>query len=81
MISPQQTVTAELRKWRYDSVRQKVEGFIYNDVNDVWEDGDFALIYPVIQWVESANFYLAVTNTACYKCSKDEESKNAGSGP
>ena len=71
MTSPQQTITAELRKWRRNG--SHIEGYVYNDVNDIWEDGDHALIYPVISWVESANFYLAVTHTACYKCSKDEE--------
>ena len=80
MTSPQRTVTAELRKWRYSPETKQVEGHIYNDINDVWEDGDLALIYPVVEWVESTNFYLAVTNTACYKCPKDEEIKNGRNG-
>lgn len=78
MTSPSRTITAELRKWRRrpEEGTLIVEGYIYNDINDVWEDGDLALIYPVIDWVESVNFYLAVTNTACYKCPKDEEMLN-----
>lgn len=77
MTSPSRTITAELRKWRRNG--DYVEGYIYNDVADVWEDGDRALIYPIIDWVESVNFFLAVTNTACYKCPKDEEREDGSS--
>lgn len=72
-VHPQKTVTAELRKWRRNG--EYIEGYIYQDINDIWEDGDHAILGPVLSWPESANFYLAVTLTACYKLSKDEEVK------
>lgn len=54
-----------------------IEGRIYNDINEVWDDGDLALIFPLKEWIESANFFLAVTQTgSTYKCSKDEEIKD-----
>lgn len=78
MTSPQRTITAELRKWhKLDD--QHVEGFVYDDINEVWEDGERALLFPIIQWVESPNFWLAITNTACYKLSKDEQQLNGTS--
>lgn len=49
-------------------------GKMYNDVNDIWEDGDDAVIH-ISDWVESTNFYLAVTHNSAIKCPKDEELK------
>lgn len=58
-----------------------IEGRIYNDINEVWDDGDLALIFPLKEWIESANFFLAVTQTgSTYKCPKDEENVDAASG-
>lgn len=75
MISPQQTITAELRRWhKLDD--KHVEGFVYNDINEVWVDGEHALLFPIIEWIESTNFWLVRTNTACYKLSKDERKVN-----
>lgn len=76
MTSRQPTITGELRKWQRDVARNVVIGKMYNDVNDIWEDGEDAVIHYK-DWVESANFYLAVTNHSCVKCSKDEEKSNA----
>lgn len=72
-IHPQRTITAELRKWRRSA--NGVTGFIYNDINEVWEDGEEAF-FTVKEYVESVNYYLAVTNTEVYKLPKDEELLN-----
>lgn len=79
-----QTITGELRKWRLlarptsDGGMGVVVGKMYNDVHDIWEDGDDAVIH-IRDWIESANFYLAVTHHSCIKCPKDEESMNGNS--
>lgn len=77
----QQTITGELRKWRLHNAKGNkkgvVSGAMYNDVNDIWENGEAAVIH-FVDWVESANFYLAVCHgTGCIKLSKDEERKDA----
>lgn len=72
----QQTITGELRKWHRDSSLKGepcVVGKMYNDIHDIWEDGEEAVIY-YRNFVESPNFYLAVTSGGgCVKCPKDEE--------
>lgn len=76
MTSQRQTITGELRKWRLQQLKGLqtgvVVGYMYNDVNDIWEDGDEAVIHFVF-WHETANFYLAGTNTSCIKLEKSEE--------
>lgn len=86
MTSRQQTITGELRKWRllvkpnlHLQAEGIIKGYMYNDAHDIWEDGDDAVIH-IVDWVESANFYLAVTHKTAIKCMKDEELKNGGSG-
>lgn len=79
MTSRQPTITGELRKWQLlvkpELMKQGIiQGYMYNDANDIWEDGDVAVIH-ISQWVESANFYLAVTHSSAIKCMKDEELK------
>lgn len=75
----QPTITGELRKWHHDhnSKGEKcVIGQMYNDIGDIWEDGDTAVIFYK-EFYESANFYLAVVNRSiCVKCPKDEEIKD-----
>lgn len=78
MTSNQPTITGELRKWRLlnkpsgGALNGIVRGKMYNDLNDIWEDGDDAVLH-IKDWVESANFFLAVTHKTCIKCPKDEE--------
>lgn len=81
MASPQQTITGELRKWRLHKIDPEekgqlrsgtVVGKMYNDINDIYEDGDEAIVL-FNDWVESPNFYLAITKYSCVKCPKDEE--------
>lgn len=79
MTSRQPTITGELRKWQLlvkpELMKQGiVKGYMYNDAHDIWEDGDDAVIH-ISQWIESANFYLAVTHNSAIKCMKDEELK------
>jgi hypothetical protein len=81
MTSVQRTITGELRKWQVKvmevgSRRGIITGKMYNDTLDIWEDGDDAVIH-FTDFVESANFYLAVTHHSCLKCMKDEERKDA----
>ncbi len=75
MISPQQTITGVLRKWRRRG--SGVEGFVYE--SDIWDDGEKAWLFPGA-FVVSVNFWLFVMNTQTYKLPKDEEIKDAGSG-
>ena len=86
MTFPQQTITAELRKWRLHKIDPAemnqvrsgiVVGTIFNDAYDLYEDGDLAVIH-FVDWVESPNFFLAVTHHSCVKCMKDEEKKDDG---
>ena len=85
MILPQRTITGELRKWRLlrpkGEVPNTVIGYMYNDLNDIWEDGDEAVI-RFIYWWEAASYYLIGTKTSCIKLEKDEEKLNGvGSAP
>jgi hypothetical protein len=85
MTSKQPTITGELRKWRLlvkpDVMKQGiVMGKMYNDVNDIWEDGEDAVIH-ISQWIESSNFYLAVTHHSAIKCPKDEEKPGGTNSP
>lgn len=77
MVS-QQTITGELRKWRHND--DHIIGRMYHDIHDIYEDGDVAVIYYT-DFVESVNFYLAVTPRGCIKCPKDEEIKYAAGSP
>lgn len=84
MTSRQPTITGELRKWRLllkpiATSQGIVMGKVYNDANEIWEDGDDAVIH-ISEWVESTNFYLAVTHHSAIKCPKDEELPNGSSG-
>lgn len=81
-----QTITAELRQWRLHKIDPVeagqmrsgiVVGNIHNDVYDLYEDGDQAVIH-FTDWYESANFFVAVTPHACVKCPKDEEKQDEG---
>lgn len=75
-----QMITGELRKWRRDTMTNGdpcVVGTMYNDTQEIWEDGEEAVI-RYGDWYESANYYLAVTiGGGCIKCPKDEEVRNA----
>jgi len=74
MGSRQQTITGELRKWRLEYDRDGnivVIGNMYNDVHQIWEDGEPAVIH-CIDWVESVNFYLAATANGAIKCPKND---------
>lgn len=75
----QQTITGELRKWHRERVVERtgvIVGYMFNDAHDIWEDGEPAVIYYV-DWVESVNFFLAVTTGGgCIKCPRDEERLN-----
>lgn len=76
MTSNQQTITGELRKWQRSKIgpdgKGTVIGLMYNDTKEIWEDGEAAVIH-FNSWVVSVHFYLAVTNSTCIKCPKDEE--------
>lgn len=75
----QQTITGELRKWHRERVVGRtgvVMGHMYNDTHAIWDDGEAAVIY-FTDWVESVNFFLAVTTGGgCIKCPRDEERLN-----
>lgn len=79
MTSKLPTITGELRKWRLLQPKVcktgTVIGYMYDDALDIWEDGENAVI-RFRDLVESANFYLAVTNHSCIKLPKDEEVPN-----
>ena len=79
MASPQQMITGELRKWRRktrNDGRTFVIGKMYNDLTEIYDDGEEAFIL-YNDWVESANFYLAINKMGAFKCPKDEEIKDA----
>jgi hypothetical protein len=79
MASPQQMITGELRKWHHDVIdgQRVIVGYMYNDRNDIWDDGDIAILH-YRDLYESANFYIAFMNLSiCIKCPKDEEVTDA----
>ncbi len=82
MTSNPHTITGELRKWRLlvkPGLMQQgiVMGKMYNDTNDIWEDGEDAVIH-ISDWVESVQFFLAVTHHSAIRCMKDEEKIDGG---
>ena len=78
MTLRQPTITAELRQWRRSN--NGVTGFIYNDRNEVWDDGEEAFFsVPPDGWSEHTNYWLVKTNTEVYRCDKDEEIKDGSS--
>lgn len=81
MTSGMPTITGELRKWQLLQAKGEklgtVMGYMYNDAHDIWEDGESAVI-QFTDWVESANFYLAVTHHTAIKLPKDEELRREG---
>lgn len=81
----QPTITGELKKWRLmqpkGSKTGTVIGAMYHDANDIWEEGEEAVIW-FKDWVESLHFYLAVTALGgCIKLAKDEERHNGTRDP
>jgi hypothetical protein len=78
MTSRQLKVTAELRKWRRKHIGGvlAIDGYVYNDLDEVWDDGDHALIYPILKEEEAVNHWLFSTHVRTYRCEKDEEIMN-----
>jgi len=48
---------------------------MFNDVKEIWMDGERAVIH-FQKWVPSRGYYLAVTNLSAIKCYEDEEVKD-----
>ena len=65
---------AEVRKWRR-SINGCISGYIHNDPNDVWDDGEFAILGPFEVELESANFFVFKQGSLTFKAMKDEEKK------
>jgi len=69
-------MTAELRHWWRQKLNGRPEtiwGYVYNDPNDFWEDGELGE-FEVVSLTESANFYILHTRgITVFKLAKDEE--------
>jgi hypothetical protein len=78
-----QTITGDLRKWHLQQPkgmpRGAVTGYMYNDVDEIWDDGEYATIHFIL-WYETSTFYLCISQTGrCYRLAKDEEKPDAAS--
>lgn len=65
---------AEIRSWRLRN-DGTVAGYVHNDPNDVWEDGEFAVLGPFTVKMESTNFFVFKEGSLTFKAMKDEEKK------
>ena len=69
---------AELRRWRRE--KTYITGHVYNDPNDIWEDGEFTDFnlsdHPSYNISDNGSFYiLVIDKTQIFKLAKDEEVK------
>jgi hypothetical protein len=68
--------TAEIRRWRRE--KNYITGYVYNDPNDIWEDGEFFDIDLDDQpatLLDQGRFLLLVTRATVFKLDKDEQQK------
>lgn len=80
-MSKQPTITMELRSWRRKPGSPKlIEGIAYNDTRGMFEDREYALIYPDSpreSWEDFGTFYRVKTTDSFgiryFKLNKYEE--------
>lgn len=70
--------TAELRRWRRE--KDYFTGYVYNDPNDVWEDGEFTDFsledHSPSGITDNGMFYLVyIGSLTVFKLMKDDEIK------
>lgn len=70
-ISNNPIIRAEIRRWRRNA--KAVEGFVYNDKQDCFEDGESIVILLIKDVRESPTFFLIETEGGIYKLPKDEK--------
>lgn len=62
---------AELRRWRKEG--SFVIGIVYNDPNEIWEDGEEAVIGPGIITDETPTGYVFSVNNIKFKAEHNEK--------
>lgn len=67
------TIRAEIRKWLLKS--NTIQGKIYKDTAEVYDDGEDVVIIGIKKIAESTNFFTAETDFGIYKLEKEEELK------
>lgn len=63
-------IRAEIRKWRLKEAT--IEGDIYKDTADVYDDGEHVVIMGIRKVSESPTFFLVETDFGVYKLDKEE---------
>lgn len=63
-------IRAEIRKWRLKET--SIEGDIYKDTSDVYDDGEHVVIMGIKKVREGATFFLVETDYGVYKLDKEE---------
>jgi hypothetical protein len=63
-------IRAEIRKWSLKGAT--IEGKVFNDTSDVYDDGEHCVIIGIKKVIEASNFFLIETDFGIYKCEKDE---------
>jgi len=66
-------IRAEIRQWQ---LRQNVvEGKIYNDTGDIYDDGENIVVIGIKDIRESPTFFLIQTDHGIYKLDKEERNE------
>lgn len=63
-------IRAEIRKWLLR--KNTIEGKIYKDAGDIYDDGEDIVIIGIKRVAEASNFFLVETDYGIYKLDKDE---------
>lgn len=64
-------IRAEIRQWQLN--KASIEGKIYKDASDIFDDGDDVCIVGIVRVAEGATFFLVETDFGVYKLDKDEK--------
>lgn len=63
-------IRAELRKWKLH--KASIEGMIYKDTADIYDDGEHVVIMGIKKVHEGATFFLVETDFGVYQLQKEE---------
>jgi len=64
-------IRAEIRSWSLN--KNSIEGKIYKDTGDIYDDGEDVVILGIKQVAEGSNFFLVETDHGVYKLEKEEK--------
>lgn len=67
--------TAELRRWWREGTKERpvICGYVYNDPDDFWEDGELAVI-DIKDLIDSGQFFVLTSGgKTVFKLNRDDE--------